>query len=273
MTKRRDILSMDETAYRMAEGVANSDLEYIIPPYTPAHYKGQKELPPPPPTKEQKLGTLTHRALLEPDSMKEGVAIAPAGMKFNKKDGKKWLAEHEGFTVIKYEEYQDILGMMKSVRNHPIAKKFLDNGKKEQCVFAHDSSGLLRKARIDIIPDSGNTLPDVKTCRAGDLDSFNKNIMNFGYHRQSAYYLDIMKLIGREFENFVFICVETFYPYLVVCYPIDILSLEIGQKEYQGALARLRLCQDQNYWPGYPETLDTFCGLPMWSKQMREGAS
>lgn len=267
---RREIVSMDESAYRSSEGIANSDLTYITPPFTPAHYRARKDLPEPDPTPAQRFGSLLHRALLEPDTMNGNIAVRPEGMNFVTVPGKEWKKENEGKTIITLEESISITSMIHSVYQHPIAKKLLEGSRKEACVFAHDNDGLLRKARLDAIPASGNTLCDIKTCERADLDSVNKSIMNYGYARQAAYYIDIMAIIGQEFSNFVLIFVEKFPPYLAVTYPIDILSLEIGQKEYRGALSRLKLCTEAGHWPGYPQNLDTFCGYPMHSLAMKE---
>jgi hypothetical protein len=79
-------------------------------------------------------------------------------------------------------------------------------------------------------------------------------------------------LLGQERDVFIFICVESEYPFLVACYPIDVLSIEIGQKIYRGALAKLKECMQTGVYPGYPEDLETYCGLPIWSQLMKEGS-
>ena len=85
------LLTMTEAQYRASEAISKSDIDYIAPPRTPAHYKAHKDgLLVREETPAMRLGTLTHRAILEPDSMQSAFAVRPDGLSFTTKEGKAW---------------------------------------------------------------------------------------------------------------------------------------------------------------------------------------
>lgn len=267
------IKNLSDEQYRMSDGVSQSELKYLIPPKTPKHYRYYKDHPQLEPTPAQRMGTLVHTCLLRPDVWQESIVVKPEGMKFTTIEGKEWKLGQNGKTIITLEEKVRIQGMIDSLYSNSIAKKLLKDATTEASVFAEDSQGILRKARIDAIPNGGNTLIDIKTCADASLDAFNGSIYKYSRYVQAAWYLDIMEFIGQGRDVFLFVAVESEPPFCTAVYPIDVLSVEIGQKEYKGALAVLKACQNAGAWPGYPENLETYCGLPMYCKAMREGAS
>lgn len=264
------IKDLSETQYRQADGIAQSDLKHIIPPKTPAHYWAYKNSPPKLQTPAQRMGSLLHTCLLQRDKWKENVVCRPDEMKFTTTEGKAWKKAHEGKEIVTLEEKTDINGMVESLWRHPIAKRLLEGGRMEASVFAEDNDGLLRKARIDCIPNGGNAIIDIKTTMDASREAFDKAVYEYGWYIQGAYYQDILKLIGQEREVFILIAVEKVFPYLVACYPVDVLSIEIGQKMYRGALKSIQLCTEAGHWPGFPENLDTFTGLPTWAMKGME---
>jgi hypothetical protein len=148
------ILSLPEGQYRAAEGISKSSLDWIAPPRTPAHYKAKCDgLIKDEQTPAMRLGSMIHRAILEWDSL--DYVVKPAGMNFATKEGKEWKAAQTN-AIITADEYQTILGMRDSVNAHPAVKRVLANARTEVSLFANGEDGVLRKARIDALPESGN---------------------------------------------------------------------------------------------------------------------
>jgi hypothetical protein len=257
------ILSMDAEQYRAADGTANSDLKWISPPYTPAHFRAFKDgLIERAETEAMTVGTITHRAILEPETMAGAFVTRPEGMKFTTKEGKAWK-EAQTLPIIDQRQADLIACMIQSVWKHKEAKQIILASKREQCLFAEDD-GLLLKGRLDCLPNSGNIIADLKTCELCDMQSVEKSIVNYGYHRQAAFYLRLCKLLGLDKTQFVFIFVEKTAPHCVSCWTLDDEALSVGRQEIDRDLTVLKHCVETNTWPGREGGINCI-GLPTWA--------
>lgn len=262
------VLTMAEAAYRLSDGVSKSDLDWICPPRTPAHYKARRDgLVENEQTPAMRLGSLVHRAVLEPDTMAGAFVVKPEGMNFATKEGKAWRAEQTA-PIITQEEADQIHGMVRSVWAQPMAKRILHNAKTEQCLFAQDSHGTIRKARLDALV-GGSVIPDLKTSASADPQEFERSLGKFRYHVQAAYYIDLCKLVGIDKSDFVFIVVEKEAPYACAVYSLSQDAIDLGRLEYQRDLALVRECTEKNQWPGFTDEI-TVIGLPAWMQKQAE---
>ena len=259
---------MPADQYFASAAVSNSDLKWIAPPYTPAHFAAYKagEI-----VKEEtdamRIGTLTHCCILEPDKMAGSYAIKPEGMNFATKEGKAWKSEQTQ-TIISQSHADMISRMMNSVWRHPEAKALISGSDRERSLFAQDDD-LWLKGRIDCLTKGGNIIADLKTCELADLDSVEKAIYSYGYFRQAAYYLRIASLLGLQKSRFVFIFVEKTPPHCVALYSITEEALKVGEMEIDASLRLLRFCKESGRWPGR-ETGINDAGLPTWAlKQLQ----
>jgi hypothetical protein len=263
------VLTMAEAAYRRAEGISKSDLDWICPPRTPAHYKARRDgLVENVQTPAMRLGSLVHRAVLEPDTMAGAYVVKPEGMLFTTKEGKAWKAEQTA-PIITQDEADQIHGMVRSVWAHPMAKRILHNAKTEQCLFAEDEHGTIRKARLDALV-GGSVIPDLKTSASADPQEFERSLGKFRYHVQAAYYIDLCRLVGIDKSDFVFIVVEKEAPHATAVYSLSQDAIDLGRMEYQRDLAAVRECTEKNQWPGFTEEI-TVIGLPAWMQKQAEG--
>lgn len=264
------IHSLNFEQYQAARGVSNSMLR-ILSERSPMHLKCWMEGVREEPTEAQKLGTIVHRCIFEPDTMKGAFYVRPDGMKFTTNEGKEWKKAHEDRPVLTADESDSIAAMVGAVHRHPTASRLLKNAAFEQSIFAEDANGILRKLRPDVLPNGGNILPDLKTCESAAPDDLTKAIGNFGYYRQGAYYLDGCKLVGREFDAFVLIAVEKSPPYAVACYQIEPMAIQLGRTQYQRDLKIYEECLASNRWPGYPERISAL-SVPQWMQRALEAA-
>jgi hypothetical protein len=229
-------------------------------------------------TKPFKLGTLTHRFLLQPELGACGVEVRPdtyldektfeeKKWNGNAKVCKRWLKDRADKTVITSTERKDICGMLNSIQNHPLARSYFENGESEVSLFAPFTLGgtVMRKGRLDHIPP-GNVIADLKTCVDARKPAFERDISNYKYHLKAAYYLDLANDLGLKKEVFIFVCVEKQPPYAVACYQLDIEAIQRGRGEYIRLLQRYMECVELGKWPAYPEGLE-IVSLPAWSKE------
>lgn len=250
--------------YHAHPATSNSDLKWIAPPYTEAHFHayklGQIERKE---TEAMRIGTLTHMCLLEPERMATLFAVKPDGMTFASKDGKEWKAENEGKFIVSGKTADMLAGMSRSVLANKTAQRIIAPSDKEVSILVEDR-GIKLKCRTDILPKTGNLIADLKTIELCDLDSVEKSIFTYGYHRQAAFYRRVVKLAGLDRPKFVLIFVEKTPPYCCAVYEVDETAIEIGEAEIRRDLSLLRQCVESGVWPGREDGINS-ASLPTWA--------
>ncbi len=291
------ILSMPAEQYRSADGVSKSSLDWIAPPYTPAHFRARfitgelKDQE----TEAKRMGTLTHRVILEPDTLHGAFYVEPDTLAINplrlaklksarrigEEDGmaivkwnsafteaEDWCRQHSDRPILAAAEAKAIKAMRDAVWRHPLAKRLLTGAAHEQNLFATDKQGLLRKGRLDVLK-TGYPIADLKVVAQVDEGWFEKQNENCRWYVQGAYYTDLAELLGIDcLREFACIAVEKTPPYDVVCYDFSDL-LQAGRMCYQRDLALLRHCRDTDEWPGRSNAFVP-AGLPAWAMKQLE---
>lgn len=294
------IISQSAEQYHAAAGVSRSMLNVLFEK-TPLHYKSrfilkeseEKETP------ALRLGRLTHRCVLEPDTMSGAFHVQPetitmeisrlkalksAKVVSNENaettgkcevewsgvfaEAKAWEAEHQDRPILTREEATAMVCMRDAVWRHPLASRMLKNADFERSAFANDD-GLLLKSRYDAMPRSGNCIPDLKTCEDAGLDNVEKRINADLLWRQAAFYLRVADLLYLPFEIFAFIFVEKTPPYAVAVYQLDEAVLNAGFMTISRDIQLLRNCIEKDEWPGYSPELN-IAALPQWMMRRLE---
>jgi hypothetical protein len=254
---------IDAETYRTSEGISASDLKWILPPRTPAHYHayrtGQIKREE---TRALIIGTLCHLAVLEPERLDRAFVVKPTGLDLRTKDGKEWKASVGDVPILDADEATMISGMKASVSAHPAASELLKNSKREISLYDRHRSGLKIKGRLDILGDS--FVADVKTTEAGDAQGFASAIFRYNYHVQAAMYCQLANV-----ERFIFIAVEKSAPYAVAVYELSPTALQIGLRAMNDALSLIAQCQDNNTWPAYSGQ-SQIIDLPSWAYKQTE---
>jgi len=243
--------------YLDSEQINASDLK-LINSRTPAHYLASLSKP-----KEEnqamKIGSAIHCAVLEPDFFDERHIILPDGVDGRTKEGKTIISEakQSGKVILSKSDYDLCHAVSASVMSHKDLNHSLKSGDSELSVFTND-----RKCRLDNY--NFGYIFDLKTCNDASPNGFSRQIYNFGYHIQAAWYLDTCKMAGLATDGFIFIAVEKEPPYAIGLYELGTDSLEAGRSAYQSALDKLERAKSTGEWPGYSEYLQTI-ELPYWA--------
>jgi len=256
--------------YLAAHGVSGSRLKYLS--RSPAHLREYIEHPPVS-TPDQKIGTLNHYAVFQPDLFPGSHWVKPVNYTNKKGETKRWngnateckdwLAAHEDREVISQSNYDGIIQMRDSVMRHPAAAFALQSGKAEQSLFCEDpETGLQLKCRSDWL--SGNCIVDLKKCQDASPAGFAKTIANYWYDLQAAVNLHICKILGLGKENFIFIAVEDKAPWAVGVYQLDESSINIGYNKFRRLLGRYLECSVTDKWPAFSSNIE-FLSLPKWA--------
>lgn len=265
--KTGELLSIPAQEYHKADGVSASMLDQIRK--SPAHLQSYLlgEL------REEgealSLGTLIHRAVLEPATFDGSFHVKPDGMKFTTNEGKEWQKEHGDKPVVSQGDMDTVQRVRDVVLRDSTARALLSGGHFEQSLFVEDEHGTLRKSRFDYIATSGNVIPDLKSTRSANIDDFEKSIERHHYYERAAYYLDNAELGGMKKDTFVFICIETRPPFLLAIYQLNNTVIEAGRMIYRRDLQVYRNCKESGRWPGYHSGIREI-GLPPYAMRKLE---
>ncbi len=227
-------------------------------------------------TDAMRIGSAFHDYLLRAELFKTKWAILPEGHKGTTKEGKELKATLEathGENILKHDDLSELMLMSAGVKANSFSKVLLENVTDTELTLVWNEDGVDCKARIDAVCKFGDKtlLLDLKTARAGDKDDFERSLVNYGYHIQSAHYLAGAKacgLIKGDNNDFIHIVVEKDAPYLTANYCIDDGSLDLAQIQRYEAMRKYKLALETNQWPGYPAEIQTVA-LPHWFFQQQ----
>lgn len=255
--------------YHSGAGISCSGLHDFA--RSPAHYQAL-HLDPARPPREAKAGqlegTLAHCAILEPGEFAKRYAIGPIDDR-RLKAWKDWEAGISGRECIKPSEAATALAQARSVRALPDVAALLAAGRPEVSAYWIDpATGELCRCRPDWVhPVAGRgvILVDVKTCGDASPHEFARQVARKGYHRQAGWYSDGYSIAsGEPVLGFVFVAVESAWPYAACAVMLDDDGLAKGRAENAELLARFAECRSTNAWPGYSIEIELIT-LPRWA--------
>lgn len=253
-----------------AGSLSSSGAKKLLPPSCPARFAYEREHPPEP-KDHFDFGSAAHKVVL---GAGDDIVVIDADS-WRTKDAKeqKALAHLDGKIPLLTHDYQQVCEMADAIRAHPIANTLFqpESGKAEQSLFWIDErSGIWRRARLDWLPDQTGDgrliVPDYKTCRSADPEQLARDVHNFAYHRQAAWYLDgIDALDIADDAAFIFVFQEKEPPYLVTVAEVDTTALRIGRHLNRMAIAIYRDCMASGEWPAYHPDVHLI-SLPGWAE-------
>jgi hypothetical protein len=186
---------------------------------------------------------------------------------------KRLDAEARGAIALLEDDVIRIKGMAAAIRQHDIARALLNpnHGQPEQAIFWQAAeTDVWRRALIDWLPDLGTGRPiavDYKTTASAERESIRKSVARYGYHQQSAWYLDACQSIGYPPDTaFVFIFQEKTPPYLITPVQLDDTAMAIGRDRNRRAIEIYRDCTATGMWPGHTTGIELI-SLPPWAER------
>ena len=228
---------------------------------------------PPEQSESMMLGQALHNAVLEPDIYNEDYAVAPdVGDRRFKEAKEKYAAFKEataGKTILTGPEAHKINMMRDNVRLHPIGSHIL-NGKGHaeiSFVWTDEDTGALCKGRVDWLGQLwGNTVvADLKSTRDASPRGWPKQVANFQYHIQAAFYMDGLNAVSPSSKRtWLWLAVENEAPFCSAVYQAESTTLDEGRRRYKSYLAKWVQCQETGAWSGYPAGLN-MVDIPHWA--------
>lgn len=185
------IIDIDDPGYFRLKSIDQSQLKQFLK--NPADWAYHRLNDDHKPTDAMKFGTAFHAYLLGTSD----VVSLPAGESFRSKDNQKWRADQleAGNIIVSYNDMQLLKRMKEGIEQtslmpeYPDYMEIIEQGTKEQCIEWKDrQTGLMLKAKPDLIPAGTDYLVDLKTAQKADAESFAKEVINYGYHIQTVFY-------------------------------------------------------------------------------------
>lgn len=185
------IIDIDDPGYFRLKSIDQSQLKQFLK--NPADWAYHRLNDDHKPTDAMKFGTAFHAYLLGTSD----VVSLPEGESFRSKDNQKWCDEQReaGNIIVSYNDMQLLKRMKEGIEQtslmpeYPDYMEIIEQGTKEQCIEWKDrQTGLMLKAKPDLIPVGTDYLVDLKTAQKADAESFAKEVINYGYHIQTVFY-------------------------------------------------------------------------------------
>lgn len=202
-----------------------------------------------------KSGSLFDCILTTPEAFDEQYIVSPYD-DFRTGAAKDWRAEQEaaGMSVIKQSELDMAGEQLAAVMSHPGAAKLI-HGSRKQVAFRHKTAYPFdAKGLIDIAPDCGDMLVDIKTCQSSALESgwaLSRYIFDWGYHIQAgAYCQGWSEASGEEVFKFKFIFITSAPPFRVAVIDLPLAAILFGAGQYNDSMKRFAECLERDEWPG-----------------------
>lgn len=185
------IIDIDDPGYFRLKSIDQSQLKQFLK--NPADWAYHRLNDDHKPTDAMKFGTAFHAYLLGTSD----VVSLPEGESFRSKDNQKWRDEQleAGNIIVSHNDMQLLKRMKEGIEQtslmpeYPDYMEIIEQGTKEQCIEWKDrQTGLMLKAKPDLIPVGTDYLVDLKTAQKADAESFAKEVINYGYHIQTVFY-------------------------------------------------------------------------------------
>ena len=256
---------LDIEAYHSGPGISKSGLDDMDPParYYALHLDPNR--PERVQTAAQRVGQLAHCAILEPEEFAKRYAVGPDCSRATKA-WKEWeLSLAPGVDAIKPDEASVAWAQRESVLKLPGMKEILSAGKAEVSAFWEDPyTGVLCRCRPDYAADCG-VLLDVKTVGNSSPEDFRLQAARMRYDVQDAFYSEGYGIASNSpVERFLFLTVETSYPYLAAIHEFLPESKAAGAEKVRAALTTYAKCLAENTWPNYGSEIHQI-QLPAWA--------
>jgi len=169
--------------------------------------------------------------------------------------GKEWdafEAEHIGSEILTTTEYDKVMRMAESVRNHPTAMDLLTGVRETMLEWR------LYDQQCRATPDVRNEsrVVELKSCACAEPLRFTGQALRMAYHAQLAWYMDavVASKAGSPKDAYI-VAVESAPPYPVTVLRLTDRAIEAGRGLYHLWLERFFGSERSGEWPGYVQSV------------------
>jgi hypothetical protein len=258
--------------YHASAGISNSQMGYLLPPYSPKQFwyqylsgKVQKK-----DETHFSVGSAVHTLVFERETFKERFHTVTEVPKRTSTLGKAAYDAMErtaaGRCILDKAEQEEVFEMAANITNHDIwrALKRGNSGCIEDSLaWVEPESGVLLRSRPDFYNE--DIIIDLKTTKDSSPSAFKRAVTDYGYHRQAALAVDgLTQLTGRRYENVLLFVVDKNPPYPVRCYVLSDRAIEQGRIEYKMAAMNYKYAIESGEWADHEQIIENI-DLPEWA--------
>jgi exodeoxyribonuclease VIII len=226
---------------------------------SPLHYKAAIEKATEP-TRAMSVGTIAHHIVLGERTDKK-LVVYRGGIR----RGKEWdafKAEHDGAEIVTVPEWDEGEAIAKAILADPVAAPFLKG--QHEVPLEWDSAGMKFATRgVDVIGDG--FVAELKSTASAEPGRWQRLALNMFYHVQMVMYREgaaSRSLVAPDCPLYVIGC-ESKPPYPVTVLHLTPAMIELAQKTIAIWTERLRSCEENNFWPGYAQSVVEW-DCPAW---------
>lgn len=244
---------MTEKEYRLYPAISRSQLWKISE--SPEKFKYELDNPSEP-TDALILGQAFHKLVLEPETFSDEFAVAPAvdrRTKTGKAEYAEFIENCRDKTVIATEMCEKIIAMSEKLKSNSYVQNLLSGEREKPYFWTDDFTGEDCKCRVDVKNEISNIplIIDIKTAVNADTDIFMRHALKYGYHVQTAMYLEGVKANTGVEHGFVFIVIEKDPPYAINIVQADEAFISYGHGVFRDLIGIYHDCRVTNNWYGY----------------------
>lgn len=222
----------------------------------------------------QKLGSLTHTAVLEPDLMDDAYFVLPEpdGNVFTKADGtpsktprntvayketvRELIAANPGKEAAEYEQIVAANNVKLGINRCEDAKFLIDApGQVELTILATDPiTGLRLKARFDKWLEVGWDL-NLKGCRSAKFYNFQRDVSNMHFIG-AGFYKMVAEWAGLTVKRSIILALELDPPHVAKPWEMYPDVMDGGERVTRWGLDRIAKAIEANHWPAYGDQIE-----------------
>lgn len=224
-----------------------------------------------------KFGRLYHRAVFEPETLRDCYAVLPQGVTLAMKDGKRRVkaAVDAGKEILPYKDLENLKNMLTALHEHNKAPAYIQPGGEAEVSMFFDVPGFLfarAKVRFDYWLKDLDLIVDLKTTTNAKPSMFASAAWNYGYVMQHGLYTYAAELATGRPHQMVFLVQEKSGPWdAVVFQPDEEFAVKARSMLFDEALPAYQDAVIKDQWPGKGEEVVTL-SLPGWVRRQKDFA-
>lgn len=264
------VLGMVDQEYRKQPGLTQSALNLFN--QSPALYA----YAPPQETHAMRLGRALHAKMLtdQEDYVVKPSTYGPDQKPWHggAKECKQWMEDNAHRTILSLEEHTEITNAVRHAMKHELVAHLIRGAYTEVSIFGVDQKGVpWGKGRLDAIQCRGDHIQiiDVKTTQDATLGGFSRSIYQRGYHRQAAWYVDLVSqfIDPKVRVDYWLIALEVSPLPRVNVWKLAPEAVQVGREENEKLIDLHIECSSTGYWPDFHKRDVGLLGmidLPKW---------
>lgn len=218
------------------------------------------------------LGSLVHALTLEPENVNSLYAVAPKCDRRTNVGKAEWESFCNGVPagaeIVDAVTFETANRISRELQANDCASQLLGlAGPTEHPIFWIDQiTGLPCRAKLDKLAVAEDLIIDIKTRTDASPGGFARAVVNLGYSRQAAWYLDGHKRLTGADANFIFIAVETKPPFEIGFYELGESEIDRAREQNKRLVDALAFCQFNNAWQSIHETEVVKLSIPKYAQ-------